>query len=342
MSARKARFPADMVACWASMCNLAYDYREDDDILTSLRKVICTIRDQGIDVYNFQANVIGASAELHVEFMAYAQEQLLRTSTNRVSTFGAPCFTGVADFAQHLQISLAERPRIRLSGTGVNIRRVMGAKIEKVIPAEYTDKVSDELERIKTGYWDFKLDILRMFRSVRDVAMANLQHKSKSELERSCLVVVSFPNVSSERGRNPKAELKRNTTGPQASEQDGSLSSSPSKARYGEVRLRYAWVVCPKTNIRVIPFVAGEEISGSLVLAQTVGGATSVLGYLTGVDQMSGAYLLPTDTGGRVEVSLRAPQRTEGQICAAGGYHFDHDRKVVALLKLDDEEMVVY
>lgn len=76
----------------------------------------------------------------------------------------------------------------------------------------------------------------------------------------------------------------------------------------------------------------------TLALAQTVKGVTLVLGYLTGVDQ-SGAYLLPTATDGSIEISFRA-QRTDKQTGAKGGGNISCDRKLVALLKLDDKGMV--
>ncbi|KAL8786549.1 MAG: hypothetical protein Q9195_008180, partial [Heterodermia aff. obscurata] len=171
MSARKARYPADMIACWASMCNLAYEYRESDDVLTALRKAIFAIRNHGICVYNFQADVVGSSAEVDVDFLTYAQEQPLRHVTFHAFTLGAPCFTGVADFAQHLVTSLDEK-HMSLIGTGVTIRRIVRASIENITPAEDRDKVAAELERIKTGFWDFNVfDVVGFFLRIEDVAM---------------------------------------------------------------------------------------------------------------------------------------------------------------------------
>ena len=308
----KARFPADMVACWASMCNLAYEYQEHDDIITALRKVVRTIRNQGINIYNFQAKITG-SAEVDFNFPGYAKEQRLSTSTNLTFTVGAPCFTGVADFADHLQISLDKRLKVQFNGLGINVRKILNARIESITPAENRDRISTELERIKTGYWDFKLDILGMFHSVKDIAMVNLQLRSTPELEIFCLVIVSFPDIST--------QLEQ---------------------QYGKVKLSHAWTFVPKAKIEGRLFVAREAISTTLVLAQTVKGVTSVLGYLTGVDQMSGAYLLPTDSSGRIDMLLKVPQRTDIQISAGGGYHVDHDRKLVATLELDDKELIAY
>src|SRR4051794_10723076 len=35
---REARFEADLIACWASMCNIKYDYKKEDSFGVALQK----------------------------------------------------------------------------------------------------------------------------------------------------------------------------------------------------------------------------------------------------------------------------------------------------------------
>jgi hypothetical protein len=55
-SKRQARFEADLVCCWASMCNIAYDYSKEDTLAVALQKVVTALREHGIKIYNFHAN----------------------------------------------------------------------------------------------------------------------------------------------------------------------------------------------------------------------------------------------------------------------------------------------
>jgi hypothetical protein len=339
------------------MCNLAYDYSKDDDVVTALRKAIYAIRHQGVKVYNFQVNIEGASAEINLDFLTYAMEQQMRTSTNRVFTLGAPSFTGFADFAQHLRTSLDEKPRIRLVGEGVPLRMVVGTKVETITPAENTGHVSEELARIQTGYWDPR--IFRTFRRIQDVALANLHDVDPLELKKFCLVVVSFRDANLALEEKPEEDpeeearqqkemvddmnllLRLDLAAPPGGHQP--VTSVPTFKLSPTVEfLKYAWAVCPKASVDRSLFVAREGINGTLALARTVKGTTSVVAYLTGVDQMSGAYLLPTSSDGEILLTLRAPQRTDVQIAAKGSIYANRDRQCVGLLKLEDRELIAY
>jgi hypothetical protein len=61
---RKARFEANLVCCWASMCNIRYDYSQDDSFGQALQKVVGAIRQKGIRLYNFVVNTDAAEVDL--------------------------------------------------------------------------------------------------------------------------------------------------------------------------------------------------------------------------------------------------------------------------------------
>jgi hypothetical protein len=339
------------------MCNLPYEYNKDDDVLTALRKAIHAIRAQGVQVYNFQASIKGSSADSDLpSFHTYATEQPMKTSTAHTFTIGAPAFTGFADLVQHLITSLDDYPEntrpgdkfVPFGGLGVPLRKVVGATIETITPAENTELVSDELARIQTGYWDPGINLARLFWNVKDVVLANLQRTDRSILQEFCLVVVSFVDANLFLKHEFQDDTLEEATGHLqslniAAPLDGN-NSVPSGSTFTLSKdvevLKYAWTVCPKVFLNQHLSIAREGINGTLVLARTVKGVTSVLAYLAGVDHMSGAYLLPTSEGGTTKLTLRAPQRADIVIAAKGRIYANRDRLLVAQVELEDVEVL--
>jgi hypothetical protein len=132
LSKLKARFKANLVCCWASMLNISYDYRKEDPFPVALQKVMATIRDRGVKLYNFQSNVEGACEEVDVSFLDYASEHRQCNSVAKSVFPGAPVFTGRTDTAQHLLSSVASPASMFLSGNGIELRPVTGAVLESV------------------------------------------------------------------------------------------------------------------------------------------------------------------------------------------------------------------
>ena len=93
----EAWLEADLVCCWASMCDIEYDHDENDTFSTALQKVLTEIRERGVKIYNFLVNTDGASGEVDLQFLDYAVEQPQCNSTNGASFPGVPIFTGRAD-----------------------------------------------------------------------------------------------------------------------------------------------------------------------------------------------------------------------------------------------------
>jgi hypothetical protein len=340
------------------MCNIRYDYQKDDHGEVALKKVIDAIRGQGVRVYNFQANVKGASAELDLDFLTYAMEQRNLSSTSRTFTFGAPSFTGVADFAQHLRTSLDEKTPVQLAGKGVALRALLGARIDTITAAENIDKVCGELSRIQTGYWD-EPRFIATFHNVQDVARANLLATERSELEKYQLVVVSFTEANVALPDEPKEDPEEAARSQQQMVDDYNLllrldmaappgghkpvTSVPSTKLAPDVEyLKYAWAMCPKAAMHSSVFVAREGLNGTLVLAKQRSKACSVISYLTGVDKMSGAYLLPIDLEGKLAIPLRSPQRPDIQVAAKGSFYANRNRKCVGRFLLGKIESLAF
>jgi hypothetical protein len=85
-SKREATYPADLVACWASACNIIYPYNIGDSFAVALHKVIYALRENGIIIYNFLANT--DSAETDIEFLKYSAAQIQLNSSSCGYMFG--------------------------------------------------------------------------------------------------------------------------------------------------------------------------------------------------------------------------------------------------------------
>jgi hypothetical protein len=106
ISERDARFQADKFCCWASMCNIRYDYQKDDPFAVALQKVLKVLRRRGSKIYSFHVNT--RSLDVDVQFLKYASEHQLCNATSRTYLHCAPIFNGRADTAVHLRASIMQ------------------------------------------------------------------------------------------------------------------------------------------------------------------------------------------------------------------------------------------
>lgn len=111
---RQAKYPADLVASWASMCNISYVYDKDDSLQLALNKVVDVLRHQyGITVYSFHPN---CSPDFN--FFDYASPHNQSNSYDGINYYpGTPIFTGRVDTVKHVVTSLT-KIRSRISDTG--------------------------------------------------------------------------------------------------------------------------------------------------------------------------------------------------------------------------------
>lgn len=329
------------------MCNLEYDYQRDDTFMEAQKKVLEAIRSRGVRIYNFQANIPGMTAEMDAEFLSYSFSQLHTHTTHKAFSFGAPVFTGVSDFSHHLRSSVCSRETLRMTGLGVELSPVTGVTLEKIIPGLQIERVAEELARIQTGFWE---QPFVLFKDTRAVARAALRSLPLSDLQRMSLVVVSFKEanlysespIDSEEERYQREEIA-NTTNyilsldllgrsftPYTADTVPTIEQAPN-IEY----LKYAWAFCRNSDISSKTIdVAREHLNGTLVLFHRDNDMRArVLAYLTGIDMMAGAYLLPVEPDGEMDITLRAPQQGDIMVAARGLFAADADRQCMASLE---------
>lgn len=268
---RNARFEADLVACWASMCNIGYDYKKEDPFGVALQKVLKTLRkDIGVTIYNFLVNTKGASGEVDVAFLEYAKAHKQCNASNERAFHGTPIFTGRADTAVHFKNAIHQpRAKSSLKGDGVPLRKVKHSLIPTPTILTDTQAVVDAMFPAVSGASD---DM--MFYNVLYSVAGTLVKASKEELEKSVLVTPSF---------HIEAQGKA-----------GGLA---------------AWAICPSDVPISDCFVSREGLNGTLVLAAHTKDSYEIVAYLTLTDQQSGTHLVKVDERGEIDMTFRTPLR---------------------------------
>lgn len=105
MNERQATFEADLVFCWASMCNIRYDYSKDDPLPVAIAKVSRALRRRGIKLYNFTSSG-QREQDVDLSFFEYASAHQQLNATNKASFPDAPIFSGQADTFKHFRTAL--------------------------------------------------------------------------------------------------------------------------------------------------------------------------------------------------------------------------------------------
>jgi len=256
---RKARYEADLVACWASMCNIKYAYDRSDSREEALRKVIFAIREQGVPIFNFAVNTTGA--EIDLKFEEYATAHSQSNGIAQPNFLGVPIFTGRADTTRHFA-ALLDQPLTlikldRTAGVSIKLRKVQGAHVVSITPVTKIQAVLNSLRSVVVGPVDASItqDILV---NIKDV-LSNIHHQV---LERCGLLVVSIPI------------------------EDEQLLTT-----------FYAWSIIP-LHLTDAMFIARESLNGTIVAAYNSGQDTRIASYLAMTHQMRGTFLIKTDESG--------------------------------------------
>ncbi|KAK0726491.1 heterokaryon incompatibility protein-domain-containing protein [Apiosordaria backusii] len=108
-STRQATFEADMVCCWASMCNIEYGYAKHDTLNVAIRKVTRALRKRGLKLYNFHS-LSTASPDADPRFFSYSYVHAKSNVDDRDTILGIPFLTGRMDTSTHFLASLATHP----------------------------------------------------------------------------------------------------------------------------------------------------------------------------------------------------------------------------------------
>jgi Heterokaryon incompatibility protein (HET)/MYND finger len=286
---REARFQADLVCCWAAMCNLSYNYLKGDTLGCAMIKVIRELRQRGLTVYNFQSSD-NANAEIDFSFFRYAHAHPQTNATNRAEFLGQPIFTGRADTATHFMYGLApletSSPKVIPEKCGpVSVRRLQDAYVIAITDLRDEAGVLDAFNMVTSGNSDDML-FYQIGRSVLSV-LRDIPEPLRNERK---LVTTAI----------------RTTRG----------------------RRLFAWTLCPSGASVSALFVGREEMNGTLVLAmldsdcETIHIGTTarlgevsdtfsaiIIGYLTISDHQSGTFLVQVDPQGSIDMSFETPIR---------------------------------
>jgi hypothetical protein len=289
ISKREAGCEADLVNCWASMCNIKFPYDDHDSYATALQKVLHSLRtEHHVKVYNFLVSTIGASGEVDTNFERYAcPHQQCNAGMVERKFYGIPIFTGRADTAIHLRLAIMRPITLpRLKGPGIELRKIKEASIWFVVPFRNHDGVLQCMKMAISGTVD-----QFVFKDVSDNVSDVLRSCPPAQLNRSSLAIVRIP------------------------------LESPDANEISRVVGLVLWAIIPSDLDVSLCFIAREDLNGTLVLAapSSTGIGLEVVAYLTLTDHQSGTLLINVDAHdmsckcredhdkGNIEIALKSP-----------------------------------
>jgi hypothetical protein len=301
------RYPADLVASWASMTNLNYDYSSADSFAFALQKALTAIRRQGVKVWNWNVNTWGAECEVDLSMLEYGGVVAPCNRLDGACEIEAPpMLSGVAETVHHLKQAVrnvekygevdvaaasssesghsgisnsntaAHGERPHLLGLGVGLGPVKGAT--KIVSVTALSSAAAQREFQKAVYGDY--DIRDGFGDVAGKVEEALRSMSPVSKEQCSLVLAKVPAMKFEQN-DEKLEVEGIKKG-------GNM---------------YAWTIIPAGIEEGNLIVAREDLNGTLVVVrtreETKKGTKSisgeVLGYLTVTEQRTGTWLVRGD-----------------------------------------------
>lgn len=292
-SKRKATHEADLVACWASTCNISYPYDIKDTLALALHKVIFELRERGIRVYNFLANT--DSGETDLEFLAYAAAHRQNNASSRGYLFGAPIFVGRADTVTHVLQLLHQKETVTHlpPKKGVMLQQVGKAIFKRPVPWNNNARVMSTFRSIVSG----KAEGVRLFDVAEKVGVA-IDKLDPTELRKRLLIVVSI-------GADDVYTMWYCN----------------------------AWAIIPASTPLQDLFVARESLNGTLVLAvykapqrdlttrpytrddpREPATQAQIVAYLNMTHQRDGTYLVKSNDGGVLDIVFRTADTPEHEL----------------------------
>jgi hypothetical protein len=165
-SKREATYEADLIACWASMCNIEYAYDKHDSFASALHKAIAALRKRGIKVYNFLVNT--DSGETDLKFLDYAASHPQSNSPSKGYLLGTPIFIGRADTLRHIRNLLSQDGQRAHLDANCNIllRQVENVTVKRPILWSDWEKVIPAFRSMLSGKATGLLDIGEMVESL--------------------------------------------------------------------------------------------------------------------------------------------------------------------------------
>lgn len=272
MSERTAFYAADIVECWASMCNIQYDYISTDSTELTLHKVLCALRSTGLQFYNWHANTAGSVTDM--TFTRYAAAMRQSNSESNGFMLGSPVFVGRADTFTHVKMCI-EQTDFRYdfkTDIKIQLREVCGAMVKHATQLQERFETVEQFRSLIAG--DPNKDRLM---DVTDL-IEEMFHKTPTEiLAKHILLVVTI-----------------------------TVQDDPTMDSFD------AWAICPSgTKINEI-YVARESLNGTLVVAERNAKQQTppdIVAYLLTSHQRDGTYLIKSDEHGVVDIIFRQVQQ---------------------------------
>ncbi|KAF4631751.1 hypothetical protein G7Y89_g6380 [Cudoniella acicularis] len=293
---RNATYKADLVCCWATICNISYDYSKEDPFGVALQKIIGALRARGSTVYNFISNEL-SDQDVDLQFFQYAYAHTQYNATNEGLFAGLPIFTGCADTVIHFGTSVLlvlrmedeseyADPRPMVSST-----RIKGAYTKALIPLDQCDFLirNTRVERtLKYGNTNY---LIALDSIVAALNMLNLATSGKYD-------DLIFTNVLTQ-----LASLLEGVPSPFLKTRVLVIVAIPLKDD-PETDPFHAWAVC-STGL-------AKPTSEDTLLEQMEGtNAADILAYLAITNQEWGTFLLPVSPQGELNLEFKTPQRPD-------------------------------
>ena len=297
-SKREAWFEADLICCWASMCNIEYDYNKNDNRAIALQKVLSALRKRGIKIYNFLVNT-EARTEVDLEFVEYARVHPICNSTNQGLLTRPPIFSGQTDTVFHLQKAVLQSRNLAplyYTQKAGKLEFVEANKHVQVVHLTDSEAVVDHFSKSLLGQ-HFDTSGLA-FTHILEHMLELLNGIPRAQLDKHVLVFV---------------KVKVTSLIPWARGPPGS-------------RELIAWAVCPSTVNSMALKVARETMNGSLVVARSTSdsifgsAALETVAYLTITHHQCGTYLLNADDKGVIQITFHQPIRSDVMITRNEGF----------------------
>jgi hypothetical protein len=269
LSKRRAGYEADLVACWASMCNISYAYSPEDGFAIALHKVVTVLRQRGFRIYNFHVNATGGETDL--KFMEYAAATRMSNGVNQPYLSGSPILVGRVDTLAHLKHCFETPAHLQVLPTSfdVALQTIDNSTTSPSIDCSNKVKLLSNFRDVVTGTADNDrvVDVVGKIEEL----LSKLSLRNPGQLEKYVMVPISI--------------------------------------KVNELGIDWAfpaWGIChSNTNMSDI-FVARESLNGTLVLARhTLSGETEIICYVNMTHQRHGTYLVKCDENGTVDIAFR-------------------------------------
>jgi hypothetical protein len=256
-STREARFEADRVSCWASMCNISYAYVNNDSYAVALQKILAQIRfalENNMRLFTFQANTNSLLNSVDLGFLEYASSHTQSNARHGAEFTGTPLFSGRADTLRHVKACLRQpNTHVQLAGDPALVQQVDG--IVSVEAAQMNDvKKTLELWAPAITGWHDGMTAYNIVDKISEL----LRDIPTTELASKALILITI-----------------NTT---------SIDSN-------ELRKCALWTIVPYDRQHGQIMVGREVVNGQLVLIVRREDCCDIVGYLALTDQLSGTHL---------------------------------------------------